>query len=108
MDKKVTYNGDVVTFEYFKLEPQIEDQAIYIWDIDKTYLDTKYDTFRGLIKTAFEKAFQKVNVPGTATLIRALSNSLGEKAQALPVYFISASPPQMEAKIHQKMLIDRV
>ena len=115
-----TQNGDVVYFEYTKFSLVDENggasdlgadpghQIIYIWDIDKTYLDTKYDTFRGLIKTAFEKAFQKVNVPGTATLIRALSNSLGEGAHALPVYFISASPPQMENKIHQKMLIDRL
>jgi hypothetical protein len=104
MNKKVTYNGDVVTFEYFKLENRIEDQSVYIWDIDKTYLDTKFDTFRGLIKTAFEKAFQKVNVPGSASLIRALGAST--QGYHVPIYFISASPPQMEAKIYQKMQID--
>ena len=104
-----TQNGDVVYFEYTKFHAQEgREQVGYVWDIDKTDLDTTYDTFRGLIKTAFEKAFQKVNVPGTATLIRVLSTTLGETSKALPVYFISASPPQMEAKIYQKMQIDRL
>jgi hypothetical protein len=105
MSKKFTKNGDVVNYEYFRFQPDIDDQLVYVWDIDKTYLDTKFETFRGLIKTAFEKAFQKINVPGAASLIRALESSM-EKRQRLPIYFISASPPQMEAKIFQKMRID--
>src|ERR1700677_1007168 len=105
MSKKFTKNGDVVNFEYFRFHPDVDDQLVYVWDIDKTYLDTKFETFRGLIKTAFEKAFQKINVPGAASLIRAIESSM-EKKQRLPIYFISASPPQMEAKIFQKMRID--
>jgi uncharacterized protein DUF2183 len=105
MGKKFSQNGDVVSFEYVKFQPDSDDQLIYVWDIDKTYLDTKFETFRGLIKTAFEKAFQKVNVPGSASLIRALESTMG-KGQKVPIYFISASPPQIEAKIFQKMRID--
>src|SRR3984957_1613852 len=105
---KFTQNGDVVYFEYIRNSGV--DTDVYVWDIDKTYLDTKFETFRGLIKTAFEKAFQKVNVPGTATLIRAMSTSTPESGarKNLPIYFISASPPQMENKIYQKMLLDRL
>jgi hypothetical protein len=102
---KRTENGDVVSYEYVKFLPETDDQVVYVWDIDKTYLDTKFDTFRGLIKTAFEKAFQKVNVPGSASLIRALGTSQTHN-KPLPIYFISASPPQMEPKIYQKMQID--
>lgn len=89
---------DVVYFEYQKLKNPPD--LVYVWDIDKTYLDTKYETIKGLFKTAFEKAFQKRNVPGTATLIRALKDSV--------LYFISASPPQMEKKIYQKMRLDQI
>ncbi len=94
---------DVVYFEYQKLKA--ENGTVFLWDIDKTYLDTKFETFKGLIRTAFEKAFQKRNVPGTATLIRALETTSRGK---IPIYFISASPPQMERKIYQKMKIDRI
>jgi hypothetical protein len=101
---KFTQNGDVVAFEYVKFHPALEDEVVYIWDIDKTYLNTHFETFRGLIKTAFEKAFQKVNVPGTASLIHAMMTSMNGKP--LPIYFISASPPQIENKIHEKMRLD--
>ncbi|MBK9294447.1 MAG: hypothetical protein IPM57_08380 [Oligoflexia bacterium] len=95
---------DVVYFEYQKLKNPHD--LVYVWDIDKTYLDTKFETIKGLFKTAFEKAFQKKNVPGTATLIRALqATKTDEKVQ---IYFISASPPQMEKKIYQKMKLDRI
>src|SRR5580698_2360596 len=104
---KRTENGDVISYEYVKFLPETDDQVVYVWDIDKTYLDTKFDTFRGLIKTAFEKAFQKVNVPGSASLIRALEGSMGGDGK-LPIYFISASPPQIEEKIYQKMRLDQL
>src|SRR2546421_559868 len=115
---KFTQNGDVVFFDYVKDRrggpngasgglSGYRDDVVFVWDIDKTYLDTQFETFRGLLKTAFEKAFQKRNVPGTASLIRALEASQGQQSK-LPIYFISASPPQMEAKIHQKMKLDRI
>src|ERR1017187_7856768 len=93
---------DVVYFEYEK--PLNVAEIVYIWDIDKTYLDTQFESLRGLIKTAFEKAFQKRNVPGTASLLRALVGDHPEH----PLYFISASPPQMEQKIYQKMQLDNI
>ena len=93
---------DVVYFEYKK--PPVDSELVYIWDIDKTYLDTHFDTLRGLLRTAFEKAFQKRNVPGTASLLRALT----DENSNTPLYFISASPPQMEPKIHQKMRLDSI
>lgn len=101
-------HNDVVYFEFNKPTTHEED-VVYVWDIDKTYLNTQFETWRGLFKTAFEKAFQKTNVPGTATLIRALESSRQKRNdEILPIYFISASPPQMAAKIHQKMLIDKL
>ncbi len=94
---------------YFEFQEPVTEALVYLWDIDKTYLDTQFDSFRTLFKTAFEKAFQKKNVPGTATLIRALETSSKKKfGKSVPIYFISASPPQMEKKILQKMRLDRI
>src|SRR5665213_2602776 len=103
--QKFLKSGDVVFFEYVKNPTDHIDDLIYVWDIDKTYLNTNFETLRGLFRTAFEKAFQKVNVPGTSTLIKALPLSEGKP---VPLYFISASPPQMEPKIYQKMRIDEL
>lgn len=105
-EPKVTTSGDVVFYQYgtFKKPKGPDLPLIYVWDIDKTYLNTRFETLKGLFKTAFEKAFQKVNVPGTSTLVRALTGF----DQHTPLYFVSASPPQMESKIHQKMQLDGV
>ena len=41
---------------------------IYRWDLDKTYLQTEFDTLRQLVRTAFQRARQKVAVPGARVL----------------------------------------
>ena len=80
---------------------------VYIWDIDKTYLATTFETWRGLIKTAFEKAHEKKNIAGTATLLREIYKGRGENKQN-PIFFISASPPQMKKVIEKKMSLDGI
>jgi hypothetical protein len=82
---------------------------IYIWDIDGTYLDTKLDSKRAIMKTAFEKAIEKKNIPGSDELIRALRKGYDdEKDQLNPLFFITASPPELENAITQKMRLDGV
>ena len=79
----------------------------FIWDLDKTYLDTHFGSFKELWKTATEKANQKKNIPGTAELVTFLKLSWSEKnAKKFPLFFITASPPQLEAKIVKKFEID--
>lgn len=82
----------------------------YVWDLDKTYLDTKFETFRGLWRTATENANEKKNVPGTAELVSNMQSSwvTTHPDQAFPLFFITASPPQLEVKISNKFEIDGV
>lgn len=98
--------GDVVYFGYVQAEQQKQVQEVYVWDLDKTYLDTSWGSIKELYKTAIEKAFQKKNIPGTATLVRALTGRSADKA--FPIFFITASPPQMEAKIREKLRLDGI
>jgi hypothetical protein len=103
--------ADVVLFRYVSDPVERLTEEVYIWDLDKTYLDTTFETFRGLWRTAMEKAFQKQNIPGTSTLVRALRNHWqeihrGEKD--FPIYFITGSPPQLEPKIHEKLNFDGI
>lgn len=107
--KRARISGDVVFFEYVTSKLERTSESVYVWDIDKTYLDTHFETLKGLIRTALEKAFQKRNIPGTGTLVRALTAAHGDKsAKPFPIYFISASPPQMEKKIKTKLELDGI
>lgn len=103
-------NLDVVYFDYQKAAQCSLAEEVYVWDLDKTYLDTSIDSVAGLFHTIFEKAFTKKNVPGTPDLIRSLSRyrkkHFNETDFAL--FFVSASPPQMESKVYEKFIIDEI
>lgn len=103
--------GDVAFFRYTSEEVGRDAQEIFVWDLDKTYLDTTIESLKGIWKTAVEKAFQKKNVPGTGALVRALRNSWQELHSGrtdFPIYFITASPPQIEKRIHEKLNLDGI
>jgi hypothetical protein len=103
--------ADVVLFRYAAEPVERETPEVYIWDLDKTYLDTPFESIGGLWRTVREKAFQKRNVPGTATLVRALRDYWQETHSGrkdFPIYFITGSPPQLERKIHEKLNYDGI
>lgn len=102
--------GDVVFFPYAEQSQYADFQDFFIWDLDKTYLDTSIDSVRGLITTIVERAFLKKNIPGTNTLIQRISRYQRERNQKelFPVFFITASPPQMEEKIREKLSLDGI
>ena len=83
---------------------------LYIWDIDETYLSTDIDTVRGMLAVPLDLPIDKRNVAGTDTLLRALRRGpdLEGPVQSNPLYFVSASPPQLRKVIEKKMLLDGV
>ena len=81
---------------------------VVISDIDKTYLATQIDSIGGLLKTAFETAEAKDNIPGFSIALRALRRGGSADPQANPIYFVSASPPQMQATLMAKMELDGI
>jgi len=102
--------GDVVFFRYIQHDVERSFEEVFVWDLDKTYLDTSWGSLKELWRTALEKAGQKRNIPGTGSLVRALKNSWEENRglRAFPIYFITASPPQMESKIREKLELDEI
>ncbi|MCB0350511.1 MAG: hypothetical protein KDD38_04970, partial [Bdellovibrionales bacterium] len=108
--KRAKKNDDVIYFPYISEKAALQAREVYLWDIDKTYLDTKFETFRGLVKTATEKAKDKKNIPGSAKLVQALSVAWKKKhgSDYFPIFFITASPPQMEKKVREKLNLDGV
>ena len=83
---------------------------VYIWDIDETYLSTDIDTVRGMLSVPLDLPVDKRNVAGTDLLLRALRRgpSGPTVVRSNPIYFVSASPPQLRRVIEKKMLIDGV
>ncbi len=104
--KRSKIRSDVVEFEYVNPAQAKTAQFVYVWDLDKTYLDTSFKTLRELWKAIREKAFQKKNIPGTQLLVRALTEDQVNKQFA--IYFITASPPQIEEKIRAKLEFDGI
>ncbi len=85
--------------------PQAPPTHVFRWDLDKTYLRTDFDSFRDLVKSAFEKAIDKRAVPGAPALLRALKQAGGATHR---VCIISGSPEQMRAVLAAKLKIDGV
>ncbi len=84
------------------------DGPLFVWDIDKTYLVSEFDSFKGLLTIPFELAVDKRAIAGTDVLLRALRAGPGQAHASHPLYFISASPPQLRKAIQGKMLMDGV
>jgi hypothetical protein len=78
-------------------------RRIYRWDLDKTYLQTDFDTLKDLLRTAFQKAHEKVAVPGASALIRELAAN-GDTRLCI----VSGSPKQMRAVLEEKLKLDGV
>ena len=101
---------DVVYFRYGSEGFEKNVEEVFVWDIDKTYLDTRIDSIGGIFNAAVERAFAKRNIPGTVTLLQVLSKRWLEKngQTKFPVFFITASPPQMEERILEKFNLDDI
>jgi len=96
----------MVRTEHRPLDPDY-DGPVFIWDIDKTYLETQFSKFKDLIKIPLEFAVDKKTVPGVIELLHGVRAG-PEKKDYKPIYFVSASPNQIHNPIERKMLLDGV
>lgn len=78
-------------------------EEVFRWDLDKTYLATDFGSVRGLVKAALESPQDKVNIPGSGALLRALS--LRPTAR---VVIVSGSPTQMRQVLSEKLRLDGI
>jgi hypothetical protein len=77
---------------------------VYCWDLDRTYLDTDIHSVRGMVRAALETASEKRNIPGSATLLRALLQ-FDPSARAT---ILSGSPEQMRSVLSEKLTLDGI
>jgi hypothetical protein len=81
---------------------------VYVWDVDKTYLSTRFSSLGGLVRIPIEFAVDKVSIPGMPEVLRGLRRGPGPGYACAPIFFVSASPPQLKHALENKMLIDGV
>lgn len=89
-------------------EPQPEPRRLVHlrWDLDKTYLQTNFDTVKDLIKTFWQKPEDKATVIGAQALLQALLDPADRSNRR--VTFISGSPSQMRKVLSRKLSLDGV
>lgn len=89
--------------------PATQSGHVFVWDVDKTYLDTHFTTKRGMMRVAVEPARSKRAVPGAKSLIRALRTHGGPSPELPPgLFFITASPPQIGRRLEGKLRLDGI
>ncbi len=81
---------------------------VFVWDIDKTYLSTRFSSMQGMARIPIEFAVDKHAIPGMPEVLRGLRRGPGPGYGCAPLYFISASPPLLRKVVENKMLIDGV
>ncbi len=94
-------------FNYRKL-PEDFNQDIFIWDVDKTYLNTEFESWKGLVKTLLEFSIDKRSIPGAKELLCEIRRGKGKKIALCPIYFISATPLQLKKVLEGKLLLDGI
>jgi hypothetical protein len=78
------------------------------WDLDKTYLVSQFESLRYLLRVPFQKAKDKVAVPGVSALIKGVRRTIERARRPVAVYFLSASPPQIGTAIREKLELDGI
>ncbi len=96
---------------------QIDDQRtlperytgpVFIWDIDKTYLSTHFSSLQGLSRIPLEFAVDKQAITGMPEVLRGIRRGPGQGYGCVPLYFVTASPPQLRGVLENKMMLDGV
>ena len=87
----------------------LNSQTQIICDIDKTYLETKFESLPQLIRVALEQPEEKITVRGASTVMSAARWGLpgsAQKKEPAGLHFVSASPPQMREVLESKLEMD--
>lgn len=96
---------------------QVDDQRtlpegytgpVFIWDIDKTYLSTHFSSLKGVSRIPLEFAVDKQAITGMPEVLRGIRRGPGPGYGCVPLYFVTASPPQLRAVLEHKMILDGV
>lgn len=83
-----------------------------ICDIDKTYLETRFESLAMIAKIALETSEDKVTVKGADVALSWLRWGNPDELtgfsvdQVIPLHFVSSSPPQLRRILEEKLMFD--
>ena len=80
---------------------------VYRWDLDKTYLDSPFESLSGMVRMSLQRPEEKVNVPGSAALLRELARDR-EALDPARICVVSGSPSQMRTVLEDKLRLDGI
>jgi hypothetical protein len=92
---------------YRTLDPDFTGQ-VFVADIDRTYLATRFSSLSGMARIPFERAEEKRDIDGMARLFREIRMGPAEQTRDTPLFFVSASPYQLRPVIERKMVLDGI
>ena len=111
----------LVDERFLDLATTVETSNHIICDIDKTYLETEFESFSKMAKIAFESAAQKITVEGAETVLHACrwskastqnvdfnSALLRDFKPYASLHFVSSSPPQLRGVLEEKLFRDNI
>jgi hypothetical protein len=79
---------------------------VFVCDIDRTYLYTRFSSLKGISRIPIEFAIDKMDIEGMVALLKEVRRGPERVSRHTPLYFISASPAQLRPVIERKMLLD--
>lgn len=101
--------------DFQRREEVLRSGLHFVCDIDKTYLETEFDSVARMARIAFESATDKITVAGAAAVLQLarwgdpeaiVVDSDSDSTYPRPLHFVSSSPPQLRAVLEEKMQMD--
>lgn len=80
-----------------------------VWDIDKTYIDTRFESMRAMMRVPFEKPHQKKVFRSVADFLREIKLGLSDDGRSpVNLTFISASPIVLQRALRARFRLDEL
>ena len=101
--------GEVFFFSYGEVSPQAPQ--VYIWDLDKTYLEPHGFTLGGIWKTLLGRPHLPKHRPGFNILLscmKSLWEKKGSSQGLFPLFFLSTSSPFLEPVIREDLKMQSI
>ena len=95
------------------LEPftQFDAATHVICDLDKTYLETEFESWIKMAKIPFESPHDKITVPGASEVLEMVRWGGDPRSSPAPrsgIHFVSSSPPQLRLALDGKLTLDHL
>lgn len=110
-----------MTAERYRLEALVRARSVelldhdtprhhIICDLDKTYVETEFESWVKMARIPFERPHEKITVAGANEVLVAVRNDELTQCQTpmTGLHFVSSSPPQLRAALEGKLVLDQL